>query len=322
MRIFLARGGKLETENGIDWRSLPEAIKDPSVSLWVDMDKLDDDEIELLAEGFSFHPLAIEDCIHARSRPKIEEYEGYLFIVIRSVDGRINPEGLDTTQLSVFLGTNYAVTVHSGSARGALLTKERLEANPQLLSKGPDVLAHSILDVTIDNYLPVLDEMDDHLDRLEDRIFTNFTPDALEDIFAIKKDVLHFRRLVGPQRDMFNVLSHREYPQIKPETRAYFRDIYDHLVRLVDMLEVYRDILTGAFDSYISQVQNRTNEVIKRLTIVATVLLPLSFLAGIFGMNFKFLPGLEHPAGPWVLIGIMVTLGVGMIFYFRKKKWV
>jgi len=294
----------------------------PNEMFWLDIEAPTEDSVKLMGEVFKFHPLAIEDCVHRQSRPKIEEYSDYLFIVYHGINFNPGEYLLDTIDVDIFLGPNYIVTVHEKPLQSIAVIKERLEKNPKLLEAGPDRLLYRILDELTDRYFKVIDDMDEGMDKIEDSIFENFSKEALPLIFSAKKEVLALRRLVGPQMEVLKTLTYRESPYIKSSTQLYLRDIYDHILRIVEILESQRDLLSGAMDSYLSQVSNRTNEVMKVLSIVATIMLPLSFLTGLYGTNFIMLPGADNPAGFWGLVIAMVGLAGGMLLYFKMKKWI
>ncbi|MEK6815949.1 MAG: magnesium/cobalt transporter CorA [Nitrospirota bacterium] len=292
------------------------------VRLWIDIERPDQPEIDELSRLFpQFHPLAVEDLAHTGIRPKVEEYDDHIFIVFRGLNFNPDSHILDTIGLKMLLGKTFLVTVHREPLRSVAAVASRLEADPGLLARGPDRVCHALIDQIVDNYFPLLDQMDDTLERIEGWIFREFRREALEEIFSLKKDVTRWKREASPQREILNLLSNRSYNVIDRSVQYYFRDVYDHILRIMDALDSYRDVLSGAADSYISQVSNRMNEVMKTLSIVATIILPLSLVTGVFGMNFEVMPGLKNPTGFWELMAAMAAIAVGLFLFFRWRKW-
>lgn len=291
--------------------------------LWIDVEKPDETEIDALSRLFpQFHHLAIEDLLHAEIRPKVELYDDHLFIVFRGLNFNPDSHILDTIGLKIFLGRTFIVSAHREPLRSVRSVAARLEQEPELLGRGPDRVCHALIDQIVDGYFPLLDAMDDAMEGIEASLFKEFRKEALENIFSLKKDVTTMRRVAAPQREILNILSSRPYETVQPATQLYFRDVYDHILRVTDSLDSYRDLLSGALDSYISQVSNRMNEVMKTLSVVATIILPLSLVTGVFGMNFEVMPGLKNPLGFWELIAGMAAIAMGLFLIFRWRKWV
>jgi magnesium transporter len=205
--------------------------------------------------------------------------------------------------------------------RGITSAIARMQKNPAVMAKGADTLLHIVVDSLVDNYLPVLDVMDYRISNIETQIMKNPNQNILNNIFTLKKEVLNLRRFIAPQRDTVNFLSKEEYPFIHPKTRVYFRDVYDNMIFINDTIDTYRDVLNSALDVYISTVSNKTNEIMKVLTMIATIVMPLTLIAGIYGMNFKHMPILEWEYGFISISVIMAILGLGMIMYFKRKEW-
>ncbi|MBI2081791.1 MAG: magnesium transporter CorA family protein, partial [candidate division NC10 bacterium] len=220
-----------------------------------------------------------------------------------------------------FLGDTYLVTLHPFPVRSVGAVCDRLRKNPRLLLEGPDRVLHLLIDHLVDHYFPLLDAIDERLDRIEDEIFREASRDALPLIFRTKKEVLALRRSAAPLRDILGVLANRGIPHVRPGTQLYFRDVHDHTLRIAETLDSYRDMLTSSLESYLSQVSNRLNDIMKRLTIVATILLPLTFITGLFGMNFEQLPLTRGPVGFWLVAGGMGLLAVVLALYFKRKDW-
>jgi len=291
--------------------------------LWVDIDSTVRSQHALLEKVFGFHPLAIEDTLNPASRVKLEEYPGYLYIVIRAVQFAADtddPYDLETKDLHCFLGPTYLVTVHAGPAAPVDLMHDTLRRSPELLGRGLERTLHAILDATIDSYFPILDQVDEFLDGLEERVFVEFDHDALRDVFKVKRLVLSLRRHLQPSREVLNVLTNRPTTLIAPEVQIYFRDVYDHVLRINDALDTYRDMLSSTMDSYLTQVSNRLGATTKGLSVVATMSLPFVVVSGMWGMNFSRIPLSNWPYGFWALLLGQLALGGLLLFVLRRQR--
>jgi magnesium transporter len=294
--------------------------EDPSNVIWVDVADPTGEDFHDLAKEFGFHPLSIEDCRNEHQRPKVEEYHGYYFIVLYEAELVLGKE-LELRELNIFLGKNYLVTVHSQPLR-ALTTAERLWREwTDLAERGTGLLAYLLIDSIVDDYMPLLDSLSDRMDDLEDKIFVDFQPEAIEEIFHVKKDLLFLRRSVTPLRDVFNTLIRREQPLSSRDTLVYFQDVFDHLIRVADTIDVLRDMLGSTMDAYLSISGNRMNTVMKRLTAISTILMSVTLIAGIYGMNFDYMPELKVRYGYVGSLLSMVAVGVAIYTYFRRIKW-
>ncbi|MGA9773988.1 MAG: magnesium/cobalt transporter CorA [Blastocatellia bacterium] len=288
--------------------------------VWVDVADPTSQDFDELAKEFGFHPLSIEDCRNEHQRPKVEEYQGYYFIVLYEAE-LVFGKHLELRELNIFLGKNYLVTVHSQPLR-ALPTAERLWREwTDLAERGTGLLAYLLIDAIVDDYMPLLDALSDRMDELEDQIFVDFKPEALEEIFRIKKELLFLRRSVTPLRDVFNTLLRREQPIFSRETAVYFQDVFDHLIRVADTIDTLRDMLGSTMDAYLSVSGNRMNIVMKRLTSISTILMSVTLIAGIYGMNFDFMPELKWKYGYPGTLASMLLVGLAIYYYFRKIKW-
>ncbi|MCI0664810.1 MAG: magnesium/cobalt transporter CorA [Acidobacteria bacterium] len=302
----------------------PEKISDlcaeePNV-VWVDVTDPTRQDFEELAKEFSFHPLSIEDCRHEHQRPKIEDYQGYYFIVL--YEAAFNPDRqLEFRELSIFLGRNYLVTVHSRPIR-AIETAERLWREwVDLAHRGPGLLAYLMIDAIVDDYMPLLDEISDRMDDLEDEIFGDFQTDSLQEVFRIKKQLLFLRRAVTPLRDVFNSLLRREQPIFSREISIYFQDVFDHLIRVSETIDTLREMLGSIMDAYLTVSGNRMSVVMKRLTSISAILMSMTLIAGIYGMNFAYMPELAWRYGYVGALIAMLVIGIALYFYFRKINW-
>lgn len=304
--------------------ALEQRLRSGRSQVWVDIDSRSEAEWSLLSEVFRFHPLAIEDTRSPESRIKVEEYEGYLFVVARAVRfATWTPEPYDIASFNsyLFLGRDYLVTVHGEASRAVETVAARVEASPELMARGVDHVAYMLLDTLVDFYFPLLDEIDTFVDDLEERIFDHHGTDVMERIFDLKRSLLALRRHLAPMREVTATLANRPCAYLRPETQIYFRDVHDHVVRQVESVETFRDMLSGAMDGYLSTVSNRMNEVIKALSVIATVVLPPTLVASIYGMNFEWMPGLNHPWGFWLALLAMAGISGVFVLYMWWKRW-
>lgn len=251
----------------------------------------------------------------------MERYDGgVLFTVCDAVDWP--PEApIATINLNLFLAERWLVSVHAKPLPGVVHLYDRLLKGSDLLVQGTDAIYHALLDGVVDGYLPALDRIDEALERLEQRIFDRFDPMAQRDLFRLRKWLLTLRRHVAPHRDLPNALLVYEGDLIRPETRLHLRDVFDHTQHILDTTERYRDMLTGMMECYLSELSRRTNEIMKTLSVLAMLLPPLSFIAGLYGMNFAWMPWLHHPQGFWVVVGAMVAVAMGLLCFFRRRGW-
>jgi magnesium transporter len=292
----------------------------PSNIVWVDVADPTSEDFDELAKEFGFHALSIEDCRNEHQRPKVEEYQGYYFIVLYEAQ-LVLGRRLELRELNIFLGKNFLVTVHSQPI-AAMEVAERLWREwTDLAERGTGLLAYLLIDSIVDDYMPLLDALSDRMDELEDQIFVDFKVEALEEIFRIKKELLFLRRSVTPLRDVFNTLLRREQQIFSRETHVYFQDVFDHLIRVADTIDTLRDLLGATMDAYLSVSGNRMNMVMKRLTSISTILMSVTLVAGIYGMNFDFMPELKWRFGYVGALGSMLLIGVAIYLYFRKIKW-
>jgi magnesium transporter len=298
---------------------LRRACDQPDLVLWVDVSGPSETDLARLREQFGFHPLALEDCRNRHQRPKVDEYSGYYFIVLYECamrDGHI-----ELTELDIFLGKNYVVTVHDGPI-AAFATAERLwQASTDLAERGSGLLAYLLMDTIVDAYFPLLDDVSEGMNEIEERIFEGTDQGAVEGIFRMKKDLLQLRRVVAPLRDVFNTLLRREQPVFSRETTVYFQDVYDHLIRIADSIDNLRDMLSSAMEAYLSVSNQRTNLVMKRLTASATILMSVTLIASIFGMNFLHMPDLQWRYGYVGALTAMLAVGALLYAYFKAKRW-
>jgi magnesium transporter len=285
---------------------------------WYHVEDLSSPALEQFAAAFGLHELAIEDCRDQLTRAKLEEYEGHLFLVANTV--HFDPETCTSRfgEFDIFVGREFLLSVHRGPSRTAAAVRQKFEAQPRLAHPGR--LLHALLDVIVDRYLPVLDSIEDRIRVLEERVVEDPSPALLAELFRLRRALVDFRRTAATMREVLNQLLHCTEPWIRSQY-AYFRDVYDHLVRAMDLTESYREILTGLLDVHLSATANRANLVMKALTIFATLALPFLLVTGFYGMNFPNLPLLEHRFGWWVATGVMTGAALGLLWLFRRKYW-
>ena len=292
-------------------------------TLWVDVDNREPEQVRLLSEVFRFHPLAIEDSLNPNSRVKFDEYKGFVILIVRTVafiEHTEDPYDIETVNFTCFLGQNFLVTVHGQHTAPVDETIEILRKRPELAAAGPARLMHAVVDEAVNAYFPIIDQIDDFMDGLEERVFANFDRDALREIFSVKRLVLSLRRHLAPERDVFSIVTNRPSALLSLETQVYYRDIYDHVLRINDALETYRELLGNTLDSYLTQVSNRLGTVTKALSVVATISLPFVVVSGMWGMNFTRLPLSDAPYGFWIMLFVQLGLGGLLLLILRWRK--
>lgn len=301
----------------------PEGLRvviDKPGLLWLDLDEPMDPALDELARRYQFHELAVEDCRNPIQLAKIDQYDEYCFIIINTTHYTEDPCQVRTREIDIFLGADYIVTVHFGRSMAVDDVAKRLA--PISRHQYPDMILHALIDIVVDRYLPTLDQIGDTIDSVQDALLVSPEPKLLETMFDLKRGLLHFRRAVSSQRELLNALIRDETSLIRQEMRIYFRDVYDHAVRAMDLVETYRDLLTGGLDIYLTQMANRTNNVVKALTVLATIMLPLTLITGYFGMNFDYIPLLKHHFGIGYVTIFMLAIAVGMLSWFKYKRWI
>jgi magnesium transporter len=318
--IFVHRDGRTEQVSSIDRSWLNPAA---GAYVWVDLAAPSIPEQLILSDTFNFHPLAVEDAVSARQYPKVEAYDGYLYAVLHGINYQKVGVCFDTHDVDFFVGPTYLVTVHDGTSRSIGELREFATRNTKIMGEGPVALFHRIVDAMVDHYRPELEQLEDRIDDLEESVFGNPTPEQVRQILKEKRDVALLRRIVVPQRDVIARLARRDFVDISTEMSFRFRDIYDHLQRIVDDAFTFQDRITGILDAHLSNVSNRLNEIMKVLAIVSTLLMPPTLLAGIWGMN---VPLPHFPGGDgmqfWWVAGLTFALMGAMLVYFRGRRWI
>jgi magnesium transporter len=308
-----------------------DAVEDRQGTIWLDIHDLrsgsNGDVEALLRDVFHFHPLAIEDAVKETHVPKVDDWGDYLYLVFHSIDFCPETDDLRLHELDIFLGANFLVTYHIEPLPLIDWHRRNIERDSEnRLKHGADHLLYHLLDKGVSEYMPALEHLDNAIDQAQDEVFDRPTRDTLQTIFQVKRSAIRLHRIVGPQREVLNRLARDQYGQITAEHRVYFRDVYDHLVRIHDITESLRDLISGALDTYLSAISNRTNDIMKTLTLVTVMFMPMSFLAGFFGMNF-FGESLEFKA--WLpkdtlfaIVGVVTLLTPGVMWLWaRRRGW-
>lgn len=314
IRVSVCRDGKLEQggERLIDkWRA------DSEDKLWVDIQDPTQEVLEpLLEERFGFHELAAEDSLSANTLPKYDAFPNYDFFIFRAVQER------HTNKLAAFLGRNFLFTIHRETLAPVDDVCNRLPNDVRLLSNGVDFMLYFIVDEMVDAHFPLLESIEEKVDELQDRIFQDAHPSHLDELLHLKRDINLLRRQSLPQRELLNRISRGDAQFIQKQFLIYFRDIYDHMFRISETIDVERDMMSGTMEAYLSAVANRTNEIMKTLTVFASIMLPLTLIAGIYGMNFANEPELHWRFGYWYALGLMAVTAIVMLIWFRRRGWV
>jgi magnesium transporter len=298
-------------------------FKDTPTVTWVNMDGIHEaDNIKKIGEHFSLHPLILEDILNTQQRPKMEEFEHYTYIVMKMLYYDEEIKEIMGEQVSLIVGENYVISFQEREGDIFESIRERIRSGKgRIRRRGADYLAYSLLDAIVDNYFIILEKIGERLEELEDKVVSDPNPETLHEIHTLKREMIFLRKSVWPLREIINSLARGESSLVKESTQIYLRDVYDHTIQVIDTVETYRDMLSGMHDTYLSSVSNRMNEIMKVLTIIATIFIPLTFIAGIYGMNFKFMPELEWRWAYFVVWSVILVVAVVMVIFFRRKKW-
>ena len=298
-------------------------FKDRPTVTWINIDGIHDVELmEKLGQHFGFHPLLLEDILNTEHRPKMDDYESYLFIVLKMLYYNDNEREIEAEQVSLILGPTFVISFQEREGDVFNFVRDRIRNKKGRIRKaGPDYLAYALIDAIVDNYFVILEKIGEVIEDTEEELVTNPTPETLRTIHSLKRGMVFLRKSVWPLREVISGLERSESPLIHESTVIYLRDLYDHTIQVIDTVENFRDMIAGMLDIYLSSLSNKMNEIMKVLTIIATIFIPLTFIAGIYGMNFEYMPELGwrwgYPA-VWLLMGaILIT----MVLYFRKRRW-
>ncbi|HEY0427662.1 MAG TPA: magnesium/cobalt transporter CorA [Pyrinomonadaceae bacterium] len=329
MEIFVYRKGADKVEEGFEAKDLPALLADKSNVIWVDF--LADNDVELacakdvLLNVFKFHYLTVEDCFETRNQPKVEAFPDYLYLIVHGVKpGETSSANFVTKELDCFLGENYVVTFHSERFKSIKIVKQQLRTSTFSCRRGAAYLLHQILDQVVDLYMPIVDEFDQSINELEDRVFKmkKGNTEILEEIMDVRRSVSRLKRISSRQLDVLYRTSHGEFPQIPDSILPFYRDVHDHLLRISDLSENYRELSNSLFEIHFNITANKTNDIVKFLTIFSTIWLPLSFIAGVYGMNFENMPELKTRNGYFFALGLMLLVAISLIIYFWRKGWI
>ncbi len=297
--------------------------KDKPGKLWIDIVGLQDVALlENIGNLFGLHPLILEDILNTDQRPKIEDLTDYLYIVLRNFHNHEN-DTLHSEQVSIVLGKNFILSFQEKESALFEPVRERLAGDKGKIRKtGCDYLVHALIDNVVDNYFILLEDMEERIEKLEDDLIRQTAPAKLQSIHILKRELIFLRKSLWPLRETISSLQRSDSPLIDEPNALYFKDIFDHIIAIIDTVDTFRDMLSGMLDIYLSSASMKLNEVMKVLTIIATIFMPLTFLAGVYGMNFKYMPELEWPWGYFAVLAVMLTVALLMLRFFRKKKWI
>lgn len=322
--LYRHRSGALINDLSPD--QLPAALKDPQARAWIDLQSPTDEELQLvLTKLFRFHPLAVEDAISEVHIPKVDDYGSYLYLVFHTLKLGDERMDIDTFEIDVFLGPNYLITLHHDYPSVTIDHLWKVEYHQTRgLARGAPLLLYELLDRQLDGYTPLLDQFEARIEELNDLIFLNERSDErsrLNEILTAKSSALRVRRILLPQREVLGYLAQRDFSAIPAEARIYFQDLYDHILRLSELAESMRELVNGTMTIHLTLASNRLNEIMKVLTIISTIFIPLSFIAAIYGMNFELMPELRQPWGYPLIWFIFLTVGASMLYFFRRRRW-
>jgi len=304
-------------------------FKDTPTVTWINIDGLHQVEIiEKIGKHFSLHPLILEDILNTGQRPKIEDFIEYLYVVLKMLYYDDKEAEVKAEQVSLILGSNFVISFQEKEGDVFNPIRDRIRGSKGRIRKmGADYLAYALLDGVVDNYFMILEKLGEEIEDMEEELVSNPTPETSQGIHRLKGEMIFLRKSVWPLREVINGLERGESSLIKKSTVIYLRDVYDHTIQVIDTIETYRDIVSGMVDTYLSSISNRMNEVMKVLTIIATIFIPLTFIAGIYGMNFNpeaslwNMPELNWSFGYLSVIGLMFLIALGLVIYFKRKRW-
>jgi len=324
VRITIMDYGERELEEK-DTETIEECFpcRDKPTVTWININGVHHiDTVEKVGKHFDLHPLTLEDIVDTGQRPKIEDYEDYIFIVLKMLHHNEEEGEIQTEQVSLILGSNFVISFQEREGDVFDPVRERIRRGKGRIRKmGADYLAYALIDTIVDNYFLIPEKLGEKIESMEEELITNPTPQTLQAIHVLRREMISLRKSIWPLREVISVVARGESELIHESTRIYLRDVYDHTIQVIDIVETSRDVLSGMLDIYLSSISNRMNQVMKLLTMVATIFVPLTFIAGVYGMNFKYMPELERHWGYPLVLLVMVAVGISMLGYFRRKKW-
>lgn len=322
IKTYFYNHSEQKMEHDVNLDQVDQFLKSPEDLLWIDLYDVGNEELYYIAKLFNFHPLAIEDCLHISPRAKVDDYDDYYFFVFHAL--RYNEESdneVTTLELNVFLGPNYIVTIHKTPMPTIGRIANICLHSKEMMNKGPDYLLYSIVDGITDEYFPIMDRISVRIDELEDEIYEHSTEEITEEFLALKRTIILIRRVILPQKRIFSSINGSMLFEIREENIPFYIDLVDHLERIADSAETFRDLVNGALDTYYSIVSAKTTDTMRILTIISTIFMPLTFITGFFGMNVFLMP---NPNSPWNLVFIILFMaGISgfMLYFFKKRKW-
>jgi len=329
MEIFVFRKGGDKVEEGFSRDELPALLADETNLVWVDLRGDSEAEVDIakdvLGNIFKFHYLTIEDCLETRNQPKIEGFPDYIYFIVHGVKpDETTSTNFVTKELDGYLGKNYVITFHVEKFQSVKNVKAQIRTSTFACQRGPAYLLHQILDRLVDLYMPVVDDFDNTISGLEERVFVmkKSSNKVLAEIMDLRRSVARLKRISSRQLEVMYRMSHGEFPQIPPAVLPFFRDVHDHLLRISDLAESYRDLVGGLFEIHFAVVSNKTNDIMKTLAVLSAIILPLSLIAGIYGMNFENMPELKSENGYWLTLGAMALITVVLLWYFWRRGWI
>jgi magnesium transporter len=325
--LFVYDKKKKELVKTATLKNISRYISKNGYIIWVDLQDPSSADYKILETVFGFHPLSIEDCKNFTPIPKIDEFDDYILLIFHRVVYDKEKEDISAKEMDFFLGKNYLVSLHEGSSASINKLKDKINSRSSFMGHGADLILHGIIDLFTEKYIPIINYMTEEIERIEDRIIAKRTARTMQKIVKLKRNVSEFKRSIMPQRDIISRLAHRKFRFISDKSEMYYMDILDNIVWVHANLESNREMLTNIFDAHLSISSNKMNEtsnnmnrIMQRLTIVATIFMPLTFITGIYGMNFKNMPELTWEMGYYGSLGLMLVVGLGMFFYFRKRQ--
>lgn len=307
----------------VELSEIDTLLGDPENLLWIDLYDCSVLELNYIGEVFDFHPLAIEDCLQENPRAKVDRYDGYHFFVFHALKYIEDAEDdeITSTELDVFLGTNYVVTIHPTALQAVGKIARISLRSSEMMNRGPDYLLYNIVDNLVDDYFPIVERLGERIDELEDELYVNPAHEITEEIMTLKRTLILLRKVVLPQRRIFANVNGRYSFAISDNNKPYYLDLVEHLDRILDASDTYRDLVNSAMETYYSIVSSRTNEIVRVLTIISTIMMPLTFITGLYGMNVH-IPWGDHPHYFWFIAAGCGTLVAGMLGFFKKQNWI
>ena len=298
-------------------------FKDTQTVTWINIEGLHQLEIiEKIGKQFNIHPLVLEDIANTEQRPKMEDFDDYIFLILKMLCFEEDKNVIKAEQVGLILGSNFVISFEEGEVDVFNPVRERIRNGKGRIRKlGPDYLTYALIDVIVDSYFLILERIGDRIEDLEEDLLDEPRPETMQAIHSLKGEMLLFRKSVWPLREVISSVERGESDLVRESTVIYLRDVYDHTIHVIDTVETFRDLLSGLLDLYISSVSNKMNEVMKVLTIIATIFIPLTFIAGVYGMNFRYMPELEWRFGYHMILLVMLIIGAGMVIYVRKRRW-